>query len=124
MPNLWMCRASIALVWLYQGLWCKILGRIPRHEAVLASVPFLSARAAHAALLLLGLFECAIAVWALSGKRPREAAWCQTLLLIVMNSGGVLWASRIIPDPTGMLLQNFAFALLIWTTAGEYAARA
>jgi hypothetical protein len=31
-----------------------------------------------------------------------------------MNAGGLIWAWRLIPDPPGMILQNFAFLMLIW----------
>ena len=119
MTNLWLIRVSIALVWLYQGLWCKLLGRAPHHEAVIASVPFLNAAQAHAALLVLGGLECILAIWVLCGRWAFGAAVAQTALLAVMNTGGVLWASTIIPDPVGMLLQNVAFLLLAWIAAGE-----
>jgi uncharacterized membrane protein YphA (DoxX/SURF4 family) len=119
MHNLRLIRLSIALVWLYQGLWCKLLGRTPRHEAVVAAVPFLSAAQGHAALLVLGIVECGVAAWVLSGRRARESALFQTALLLIMNAGGVVWASRIIPDPAGMLFQNFTFLLLAWVAAGE-----
>lgn len=31
-------RGLIALVWLVNGLWCKVLGHVPRHEAIVARV--------------------------------------------------------------------------------------
>lgn len=119
MRNLLLIRASIALVWLYQGLWCKLLARMPQHAAVIGTVPFLTAAQGRATLLALGLVECGIAGWVISGWRPREAALLQTALLVVMNAGGVIWARGIIPDPAGMLFQNFAFLLLAWIAAGE-----
>ena len=114
-----LIRISIALVWLYQGLWCKLLGRAPRHEKVIAAAPFFG-RHARLALVLLGVFECALAAWVLSGWRMAEAALAQTALLLGMNAGGVLWARAIIPDPAGMVFQNFAFVLLAWAAAGVY----
>jgi uncharacterized membrane protein YphA (DoxX/SURF4 family) len=119
MPGLALIRIAIALVWLYQGLWCKILGRMPRHEAVIGAAPFLNGARGHAALMALGFFECVLAVWVLSGGKPRAAALVETALLAGMNAGGILWARRIIPDPAGMLLQNFAFLVLAWVAAGE-----
>lgn len=119
MCNLRLIRVAIALVWLYQGMWCKVLGRVPRHEAVVVTVLFLSAAQAHAALLVLGVVECGLAGWVLSGKLARGAALVQTGLLVAMNAGGAVWASRVIPDPLGMLFHNFAFLLLAWVAAGE-----
>ncbi len=44
----------------------------------------------------------------------RQAAIVQTVLLAAMNACGLIWASGLIPDPAGMVLQNFTFLLLIW----------
>jgi uncharacterized membrane protein YphA (DoxX/SURF4 family) len=112
-------RLSIALVWFYQGLWCKVLGGIPRHESVIAAVPLIGPAAGHAVLIALGLLECGIAVWVLLGRWMRWAAIVQTVLLIVMNAGGLIWAAHLIPDPAGMILQNFIFLLLIWVASED-----
>lgn len=112
-----LVRASIALVWLYQGLWCKLLGRAPSHRAVISAVPLVGPSAGHAALIAIGLVECGIAAWVISGRRLRQAAMVQTGLLVAMNVGGLIWARRIIPDPVGMVLQNAAFLMLIWVAA-------
>jgi uncharacterized membrane protein YphA (DoxX/SURF4 family) len=119
MSSLLLTRAAIASVWLYQGLWCKLLGRMPHHQAIVGMVPFLDASQAHGVLIALGSLECVLAAWVLSGVFAREAALMQTFLLACMNVAGLLWASRIIPDPIGMLFQNFAFLLLAWVAAGR-----
>jgi hypothetical protein len=126
MPDRILIRASIGLVWLYEGLWCKVLERVPRHEAVLASAPFIGHDGSRTALAALGLVECAIALWVWSGWRLREAAIVQTVLLIAMNTGGLVWAAHLIPDPGSMIVQNFAFLVLIWIAAEDprYAAQA
>ena len=86
-PDPKLIRASIALVWLYEGFWCKLLGGAPRHAEVIAATPFLGPAAAKAALITLGLAECGIAAWVLSGQRMRQAALVQTVLLVAMNPG-------------------------------------
>jgi hypothetical protein len=111
-------RIPVASVWLYQGLWCKVLGRVPHQEAVIGAVPFFSPATAHALLIALGLLESLFAVWVLTGIRPRLAATAQTILLVAMNTGGVMWASSVIQDPIGMLFQNLAFLTLVWIVAG------
>ncbi len=115
MPSEFWIRGAIAMVWLYQGLWLKILAREPRHQAIAGAVPFLSPRQARAALFAIGLFECALALWVLSGQASLQAALVQTVVLTGMNTCGILWASRFIPDPAGMVLQNLTFLLLVWT---------
>lgn len=112
-----LIRISIALVWFYQGLWCKVVGGEPHHLALISTVPFFSPVAARAVLVLLGLVECCLGAWVLTGWQLRIAAITQTVLLVAMNTGGVIWASKLIPDPVGMILQNFAFVLLIWVAA-------
>jgi DoxX-like family len=112
-----LIRSSIAMVWLYQGLWCKVLGYASRHEAVIAAAPFIGPAAARTAMVGIGMVECGMAVWVLSGRRMRWAAAAQTALLIGMNAAGLLWARNLLADPAGMILQNFAFVLLIWVAA-------
>ena len=112
--NRTLIRVAVAAVWLYQGLWCKLLGGAGLQAEIVGSVPWLGAAGAHGLLLAIGAAECALAFWTLSGLRLREAAVAQTLMLAVMNGAGLLWASRLIADPAAMLLQNFAFVLLAW----------
>ena len=113
-PGNKLIRLAIALVWLYQGFWCKVLGGVPRHEAIIAAVPFIGSTAGRSALIALGLFECSIGLWVLSGRWMRQVAIVQTALLAAMNAGGLIWAAHLIPDPAGMVLQNFTLLLLIW----------
>src|SRR5215470_11535663 len=112
-----IARLSLAMVWIYQGLWCKILGQTPHQRAILEAVPHLDPAAAHAALIVLGAAECALAVWVVSGRRARAAAITQTVLVAGMNTDVILWAGREIPDIPGMLLLNIAFVALAWNVA-------
>ncbi|MBI4606929.1 MAG: DoxX-like family protein [Planctomycetes bacterium] len=112
----WLGRGAVALVWLYQGLWCKLLAGREEHEAVVRLVPGLSA-ASGLALSVLGLLEVALAFWVLSRWRPRLAASAQAALLVAMNSGGLLWARDAIGDPAGMVVHNIALLALAWTVA-------
>src|SRR3954464_5375144 len=73
-----MPRLAVALVWLYQGLWCKLLARCPGHLAIVQAVPGLAGAAGTAVLAGLGTIEVGLAVWVLSGWRPRLAALAQT----------------------------------------------
>jgi SAM-dependent methyltransferase/uncharacterized membrane protein YphA (DoxX/SURF4 family) len=116
-----MPRLAVALVWLYQGLWCKLLGRCPGHRAIVQAVPGLSGVTGTAVLLGLGTIETGLAVWVLSGWRPRWAAAAQTLLLVGMNGGGLLWGREHIADAGAMITQNLAFLTLVWLVAGRAA---
>lgn len=117
MPPIWLIRFAIGAVWLYEGVWCKLLRKEPRQFEVVAAVPRFGPRFGAPFLLALGAAEAALGVWAFSGAAPRPCAIVQTALLAALNANGLLWARRIIHDPAGMVLKNFAFLLLVWVSA-------
>jgi|SRR5208282_5588630 len=117
MPPTLLIRLAIALIWFYEGLWCKVLGRMPHQEGIVEEVPFLGPGVAHVFLVSLGVFECALGLWVLAGWQAWWAALAQTLLLVTMNSIGMTFARRLIHDPPGMLLKNFSLVVLIWVAA-------
>jgi hypothetical protein len=119
MPSLLLSQIAVAAVWFYEGLWCKLMGGIPLQVDVLEAVPFFTRQSAQWMLRAIGLVECALALWVLSGLWPVLAAAAQTALLVTMNSGGLLWARQIIPDPAGMIVKNFAFLVLAWVVAAQ-----
>ena len=117
--------AAVAGVWLYHGLWCKVLRGCPDQVRVVEEVPFLSKRAAGVALTALGVVEVALAAWVVSGSRPRAAAAAQTALVAGMNASGLYWGRRHIAHPRALLAENAAFLALAWWAAEtERAARA
>ena len=118
MPPAWLIRVAVAAVWLYEGLWCKVLGREPRQLQIVESVPRVGPIAGATFLKLLGVAETLLALWALSGVQPFWCAVAQTVLLVVLNTNGILWARNLIHDPGGMLVKNFAFLVLAWVSAG------
>jgi hypothetical protein len=107
----------VAGVWLYHGLWCKLLERCPDQLAVVADAPVVGGRRARTSLRMLGAVEVAFAAWVISARRPREAAWAQTTLLAAMNGGGLAFARRHIPQPKALLAENAAFLALVWWAA-------
>lgn len=118
MPPPILIRVAVAMVWIYEGLWCKILGRHPDQKETAASVPFVGPANAHLFLVSLGVLECVLGAWTLSGWHLWWAALAQTTLLAVMNTCGLIWARRSIHDPAGMLIKNFVFVILMWVAAG------
>lgn len=113
-PPLAIVRAAVAAVWLYEGLWCKVLGRAPLEAQVVAAVPLISARTGQLLLKALGAFEILLAAWVVSGVSPGACAIVQTVLLVFLNANGLLWARRVIHDPAGMVVKNLAFLILAW----------
>lgn len=117
LPPAWLIRFAVAAVWLYEGLWCKLLGREANQLRVVQAVPRFRMRSGALFLRGLGVVEVALAAWVLSGITPFACAMAQTSLLVALNAGGLLWARRLIHDPGGMVVKNFAFLVLAWVSA-------
>lgn len=116
-PPLVVIRASVAAVWLYEGLWCKILGGMPSQAEVVKAVPLLGPRFGSLFLNALGIVEVGLAVWVMAGIVPGMCAIVQIALLVLLNANGLLWARRIIHEPAGMIVKNIAFLVLVWVCA-------
>ena len=124
LPPLWLLQAAVAAVWLYEGLWCKVLARSPHEFEVVEQVPFLARSTSHALLRLLGVLEALLGAWVLSGWQPVAAALVQTGMLIGLNASGIYFSRDRIPDPAGMVVKNAAFLVLAWVTAAMTVAAA
>jgi len=112
-----LIRGAVALVWLYEGLWCKLLGKMPHQVDVVAAHPLFGPRSAATVLYAIGVVELGLAGWVVSGWQPVWCALTQTVLLVAMNANGVLFSREHIPDPGGMLVKNFALVVLMWVGA-------
>jgi len=119
MTNSQLVRVPVALLWLYQGLWCKIAGFAPNQAAMVSSLKFFRPASSHYVLIGIGFVECVLAVWVLSGRRPVNAATTQVGLLVGMNGCGLLWGRNFIPDLMGMVIQNLVFVTLVVIATGE-----
>ena len=82
----------IALVWLANGLLCKVLLLVPRHAAIVARI--LGPTHAEVLTRLIGLSEIGMALWVLSGIHRRWCARTQIALVVSMN----LLESWLAPD--------------------------
>lgn len=108
----WALRSAIALVWLYQGLWHKVLVVDERHRRIV--VQALGERMGPLALGGIGLGETLLALAVLFSFLPMPVAWMQILLLAGMNTAGLLSAAKDIPDPIGMVTMNLVFGVAVW----------
>ncbi len=113
-PTLLIVHGSVAAVWLYEGLWNKVLGHAEREAQVVAAVPIFGPRFGRPFLKVLGIVEVLLAVWVLYGTYPSSCAMVQIVLLVVLNVNGLLWSRHIIHDPAGMVIKNIAFLILVW----------
>ena len=117
MPPAWLIRIAVAAVWVYEGLWCKLLGGDPNQRKVVEAVPHWGPRIGVPFLMALGVVELSLGVWALSGIAPFASALAQTILLVSLNANGLLWSRHLIHDPAGMVVKNAAFLVLAWVAS-------
>lgn len=81
-PN-WL-HYTIAIVWIMNGLFCKVLNLVPRHQEIVAEI--LSTEHARPLIILIGVAEIGMAAWILSGIRRRLNVVTQILVIATMNS--------------------------------------
>jgi hypothetical protein len=74
----------IATVWLVNGLFCKVLELVPRHQDIVARI--LSNEHARLLTVLIGLAEIGMAVWIISGNWRRFNAVTQIMVVAAMNT--------------------------------------
>src|SRR5688572_10761350 len=73
----------IAAVWVANGLFCKVLNLVPRHQQIVARI--LGDDYARPLTLLIGLSEIGMAICILSGIKSRLNAMLQILIIATMN---------------------------------------
>jgi uncharacterized membrane protein YphA (DoxX/SURF4 family) len=73
----------IALVWLVNGLYCKVLNGVPRHQEIVGSI--LGNEYAFILTKLIGISEIFMAIWVISGIKTRLNAVVQISIIAAMN---------------------------------------
>jgi hypothetical protein len=73
----------IATVWVANGLFCKLLNLVPRHQQIVARI--LGADYSNPLTFLIGVSEIIMAVWILSRLWTRPNAVIQILVIATMN---------------------------------------
>lgn len=75
----------IATVWIANGLFCKVLNLVPRHEEIVGRILNLDRPSANLITILIGFSEIGMAIWILSGLWTRLNAATQILVIATMN---------------------------------------
>jgi hypothetical protein len=73
----------IASVWLVNGLVCKVLNLVPRHEQIVARI--LGESYSRQLTVLIGVSEIVLAIWVLMRFRSKLSAIIQITLVASMN---------------------------------------
>ena len=100
---------AIALVWIANGLLCKVLNFVPRHEQIVARI--LGDEYSRPLIILIGISEIGMAVWFLSGIKSRLNTIAQIVIVANMN----ILEFILVPDLLlwGKLNSMFAFLFII-----------
>ena len=73
----------IAAVWLANGLFCKVLNFVPRHQEIVARI--LGNEYAFLLTKAIGFSEILMCIWILSGIKKRFCAITQITIVLTMN---------------------------------------
>lgn len=75
--------AGISIVWFLNGLFCKVLNLVPRHQMIVAKI----LGEEHSSLLIkvIGILEILMAVWFLSRIKSRWCTYTQIAIVTTMN---------------------------------------
>ncbi len=96
------------MVWIANGLLCKVLNLVPRHTQIVAAI--LGTSYARALTILIGFSEILMALWIISGKKARLAAVTQMVIIAAMNIIEFLLVPELLL--WGRLNTLFAFLLI------------
>lgn len=109
-------RITIGLVWLVNGLYCKLLSQVPRHQEIVSEI--LGVEQSHFYTRFIGVLEILMAIWILSDYRSNWHTYLQILVVTSMN----ILEFILVPD---LLLWGhynivFAFIFLIVVYVNEF----
>jgi DoxX-like family len=96
----------IATVWIANGLFCKVLNLVPRHQEIVARI--LGVQHSRILTILIGCSELFMAVWILSKIKTKFNAIAQITIVGIMN----VLEFILVPDLLLWGKLNAAFALL------------
>ena len=106
----------IATVWIANGLYCKVLNLVPRHQEIVARI--LGVDYSRILTILIGLSEIFMAIWILSKIKTRLNAIAQIAIVATMNTLEFI----LVPDLLlwGKLNALFAFIFIIIVYFNEF----
>ncbi|HEV8273852.1 MAG TPA: DoxX-like family protein [Chitinophagaceae bacterium] len=102
----------IGIVWIANGLFCKVLDLVPRHQEIVARI--LNIDHPRFITLLIGIAEMGMAIWILSNIRSRLNAIVQIIIILIMNILEFFLAPDLLLWGKANAIFAFLFILLIY----------
>ena len=108
----------IATVWIINGLFCKILNLVPRHEQIVEAITNVDRPSAYFLTFIFGICEIVMAIWILSGYKTKLNAIIQIAVVATMN----ILEFILVPDLLlwGELNSLFAFVFILVVYYNEF----
>jgi len=104
---------ALALVWIVMGLYCKLLGQVPRHEAIVGEI--LGVSTAVWMTPLIGFGEICLGIWIATGRCRKLSASIQIALVITMNIlEFTLAVEHLLWGPLNIIFALLFCALVYW----------
>ncbi|MGC5743609.1 DoxX-like family protein [Chryseobacterium sp. NFX27] len=103
---------GIAAVWIINGLFCKVLNLVPRHEEIVTRI--LGGNYSRTLALLIGCSEILMAIWIFTGINSRLNAITQIVIIAAMNLLEFILAPDLLLWGKFNSLFAFLFILLIY----------
>ena len=100
--------AFIALVWIINGLFCKVMNMVPRHEEIVYRILSFDGPSTYFATILIGILEILMAIWIFSRILPKLNAIIQIIIIATMN----ILEFKLAPDLLLWGKFNIVFAFL------------
>lgn len=97
----------VALIWLVNGLFFKVLNLVPRHEEIIVKV--LGFENSEFLRVTIGILEIAMFFWIMSEIKPRIAMFTQVVIILTMN----VLEFTLAPELLMWGEFNFVFALML-----------
>jgi hypothetical protein len=106
----------IATVWIANGLFCKVLNLVPRHQQIVGRI--LGIEYSQLLTIAIGCSEIFMAVWILSKIKTRLNAIAQIVIVATMNTLEFI----LVPDLLlwGKLNSLFAFIFILVVYFNEF----
>jgi hypothetical protein len=102
----------IALVWLLNGLICKVLNLVPRHQEIVETI--LHLENGRPLTILIGLAETLMALWIISGYKRKLNAITQIVIIASMNILEAIYAPHLLLWGKWNGVFAFLFILVIY----------
>lgn len=112
----WILTCFITAVWLVNGLFCKVLNLVPRHQQIVGAI--VGDKHSRTLTVLIGVSEIFMAIWILSRLYPRINAIVQILIVGLMNTIEFLFVPELLL--WGRLNAFFAFLFMMLIFYNEF----